>query len=138
MLTAGKATIPFQTRENVEISKEVAQVLYDIDPNQRERPYRSGEWIKKQFADLRTRVQVIWHNYSRSGNQAGDVESKEGIDDWVHNFCRGGQVLQYAILVWDKSILSGLGRLMPEGTGYDSGIIDADGKQENLPKKTCS
>lgn len=125
----GNAVTPYEARENGKISKEVATALYDIDPNQRERPNRNGDWIKKHYSELKTKVTQVWHNFSRSGQQAGDCESKEGIDDWVQNFCSGQQVLQYAILVWDKSVISSLGKKLPSGTGMDSGILDAEGNE---------
>ena len=101
----------------------MAKFLMDMDPNEPSRPLRDGEWIKKTYKALASEISLIYHNWTRSGSQAGDATTVEGVNEWVLNFAgRAQQHVMYAILVLDSMTMQHLGKALPVG-GRDSGVL---------------
>ena len=74
---------PLRSPASSRISQAVMEVLYDIDPNERQRPVRDGLWVKTQMRLLTAQLSIKWTNLNRSGSQNGDVSCTAGIDEWV-------------------------------------------------------
>lgn len=121
----GRKAIPLVPR-NETISNEVFEKLKSLDPNEKQRPLRTGKWLKEQWAKLRTAISAVLEKFRRSGQQRGPLGSVLGNDDWVLNFSNGDQVVMYAGLVLDQGVLDHLGTVLPEGTGRDTGIVGTD------------
>jgi hypothetical protein len=106
------------------IKLSVLNLLGTLDPNEHDRPLRDGKWLKTHYSQMRTEISQIAENFGRSGNQGGCATSSNGIEDWVINFAagqatKGGQHMQYAILVVDVTNIAALGKVLPYGR--DSG-----------------
>lgn len=106
------------------ITKETFKVLADLDPNEPERPIRSGVWLKKHFSQLRTLCSTAFIGFTKSGSHKGDIMSALGIEEWVIGFrATYGQAVAYAVLVLDLANLNSLGKVVPKGIGRESGEL---------------
>ena len=56
-------------------SPSVVKMLKDMDPNEKERPLRTGDWLKTNYKSLIADISKVSEKNFSSGNQKGDIYS---------------------------------------------------------------
>jgi hypothetical protein len=108
------------------ISPGVVDLLYDLDPNEENRPSRDGAWIKATWRRICKDVSLCFERFSASGSQNGDTTTLDGVNEWVFNFAaQFDQAVMYAGLICATNTLQTLGKLLPVG-GEESGVLEED------------
>ena len=64
-----------KTPANETISQGVADLLWDLNPNEPDRPVRSPETLKARYRDARKIITLIFTNWKRSGSQNGTLST---------------------------------------------------------------
>lgn len=105
------------------VSAGVVDLLYDLDPNEADRPTRDGAWLKDTWRKLCKEVSVCFERFASSGSQNGDTTTLDGVNEWVFNFAaQFDQAVMYAALICATNTLRTLGKLLPVG-GLESGVL---------------
>jgi hypothetical protein len=112
--TTKKPYIPFKARSGFE---QLARLCWELNPQDSLRPQRDADWIRVTMKDMRSRISIIFANYSRSGNH----EAENVYDEWL-NFCGNSPIVYaYSRAVIDPGLMDQMGKALPLLAGRDTG-----------------
>jgi hypothetical protein len=106
----------------------IMKQCWELDPQCKgHKDMVDGAWIKKRMVELKRDLTVIYDNFTRSGlqdgsdNQEMEWQSEANCDSWIlfnHNKTNK-DVLTYCFLIFSKEWYNQMGKLLPDGLGFD-------------------
>ena len=85
------------------------------------RPLRDAEWWRTKYRELKGKLSVCFNNFHRSGNQ----DAENNFDEWIKfSLTFTGDVITYAIAIFNEQDLNQIGRALPQEVSRDTGALD--------------
>jgi hypothetical protein len=106
----------------------VADLCWDLNPNNRDRLVRNGAWVEKFSKEIRSTMTKAYEAYRKSGNQDAENKYKEFVK-FAANY---SVVYAYAFVLMPEGSLDQLGRALPESEQRDTGRLTSSGSGRRL------
>ena len=119
-LTAAGTYVPVAGFENI------AKNCHDIDPSAPNRPLRDGAWVRKEWKKLKTQITLAYMKWNVSGQQDAEGGLLIALADNFDSFNSGHDIVLYSVTLCQYHDWQQLGKLVPNGIGRDTGLIDPD------------
>ena len=106
----------------------VADLCWDLNPNDRDRPVRNGAWVEKFLKELRSTMIKAYEAYRKSGNLDAENKYKEFL-----KFAANYSIMYaYAFVLMPEGSLDQLGRALPESEQRGTGRLISSASSRRL------